>query len=223
MIVKPAKQNGYLLGCTNYRKDGTGCNHIINKKPFYDMMGYAPDPPQTMRDDEALSGTKQTSSKGSAEHTVIERIRPSEPETKEKQQSNESVQDIQIKKGNFETVFYNGQDLNDIVCITLNALQHVSNIRFYGVTILVDVLSGNATERLTKAKLDLIPEYAKLSKLSRKELYAVIDWLIANHYMLKTKGQYPVLHSTYDGIHYDEKMNAGQLKQLKRYLEVGIY
>jgi DNA helicase-4 len=30
LIVKPAKSNGYFLGCTNYKKDGTGCNNVIN-------------------------------------------------------------------------------------------------------------------------------------------------------------------------------------------------
>lgn len=32
------------------------------------------------------------------------------------------------------------------------------------------------------------------------------------------KGQYPVLHPKYDGLHYNEKMSVDQLKQLKKYL-----
>ncbi|RHP31176.1 hypothetical protein DWZ56_16490 [Lachnotalea sp. AF33-28] len=45
-----------------------------------------------------------------------------------------------------------------------------------------------------------------------------IDWLIENKYILKTKGQYPVLHPTYSGMHYNEKMTLDQLKQLKSFL-----
>ena len=43
--------------------------------------------------------------------------------------------------------------------------------------------------------------------------------LITNNYILKTKDQYPVLHPTYNGMHYAEKMTEKQLKQLKKYLE----
>lgn len=64
LIVKPAKQKGYLLGCTNYKKNGTGCNNIINKKPFYEMMGYALD---------SVFSTK--------ENTIVKSIPQSEPES----------------------------------------------------------------------------------------------------------------------------------------------
>ena len=35
----------------------------------------------------------------------------------------------------------------------------------------------------------------------------------------KTKGKYPVLHSTYEGLHYSEKVTVSKLKRLKKYLE----
>ena len=47
----------------------------------------------------------------------------------------------------------------------------------------------------------------------------MITWLITNGYILKTKGQYPVLHPTYNGIHYAEIMTEKQLKKLKKYLD----
>lgn len=37
--------------------------------------------------------------------------------------------------------------------------------------------------------------------------------------LLKTKGQYPVLHLTYDGLHYSEKMTVKKLEELKSYME----
>ena len=43
MIVKPGRNKNYFLGCTNYRKDGRGCNHVIWKEQFCRMMGYAPE------------------------------------------------------------------------------------------------------------------------------------------------------------------------------------
>lgn len=68
-------------------------------------------------------------------------------------------------------------------------------------------------------KLNTVPQFGKINYASRDEIYAIIEWLIDNKFILKTKGQYPVLHPTYNGMHYDEKMTLKQLKQLKRYLE----
>ena len=39
------------------------------------------------------------------------------------------------------------------------------------------------------------------------------------NYILKTKGKYPVLHSTYEGLHYSESITEGKLKKLKIQLE----
>ena len=46
-----------------------------------------------------------------------------------------------------------------------------------------------------------------------------IEWLIENHFVLQTKGLYPVLHPTYEGTHYSETITEGMLKKLKRKLE----
>lgn len=40
LIAKAGKFDGYFLGCTNYKANGTGCNHTMNKKVYYDRMGY---------------------------------------------------------------------------------------------------------------------------------------------------------------------------------------
>ena len=84
---------------------------------------------------------------------------------------------------------------------------------------LIDVLQGERTKRLLDAKLNTISQFGSLASLSKEELYAMISWLIKNNYILKTKGQYPVLHPTYNGMHYAETMSEKQLKQLKKYLE----
>lgn len=40
LVVKSSKENGYFLGCTNYKTNGTGCNKSIGMKYYYDQMGY---------------------------------------------------------------------------------------------------------------------------------------------------------------------------------------
>ena len=126
---------------------------------------------------------------------------------------------ISIKIGKFEPVLCRERDLNEIVHCILSALQSVSNVRYYGITMLTDVLVGNTTKRLLDNKLNTVPQFGKINYASRDEIYAIIEWLIDNKFILKTKGPYPVLHPTYNGMHYDEKMTLKQLKQLKRYLE----
>ena len=40
LIVKSGKTTGYFLGCTNYRRDGSGCPNTISKKNFYAARGW---------------------------------------------------------------------------------------------------------------------------------------------------------------------------------------
>lgn len=207
LIIKPAKSNGYFLGCTNYKKDRTGCNNVVNKKVFYDMMGYSHDPVEPIEEKAVHQGSGDKI------------VKKTQLETSKSVGHSEKEEDIIIKKGDFAPVIYKDQDLNQIVHIALKALQNVSNVRYYGISMLVDVLSGTVTKKLFDAKLNMIPEFGRLNKISKEDLRAIIEWLITNNFMLKTKGQYPVLHPTYNGMHYDEKMTVSQLKQLKKFLE----
>lgn len=203
LIVKPAKDKDYFLGCTNYKKDGTGCGNVVSKKQFYEMMGYTPDPIVAEKEkgvNRERKDSRQPDNKNQPEHAVV-------PE------------EIIIEKGDLSSIEYKEWDLNEAVCEILSALQKISAVRYYGTTMLIDVLQGERTKRLLDAKLNTISQFGSLASLSKEELYAMISWLIKNNYILKTKGQYPVLHPTYNGMHYAETMSEKQLKQLKKYLE----
>jgi DNA helicase-4 len=98
-------------------------------------------------------------------------------------------------------------------------LSHISEKKYYGITVLVDVLKGSQSKKIKEAHLDEIPEYAVLQAVNREDLTSMVEWLIDNHFILQTKGAYPVLHPTYDGIHYDETITSGKLKKLLEYLQ----
>lgn len=205
LIVKPAKGKDYFLGCTNYKKDGTGCSKAISRKQFYDMMGYKPDPVSPVIEKNI---------------NIRSEIKTDRKLDKKKDfEIAAAADDIVIKKGDLSGIEYKGSDLNKIVYLILSALQNVSAVRYYGTTMLVDVLHGEHTKRLLDAKLNTISQFGSLNSLSKDELYTMITWLITNNYILKTKGQYPVLHPTYNGMHYSETMTEKQLKQLKKHLE----
>lgn len=207
LIVKPGKTNDYFLGCTNYKKDGTGCGNVIRRKQFYEEMSYSlePMPLKNINGADTASDTTNRQTFDKKETPYIK------PEYKE--------EIIKIEKGIFKPVTYKGYDLNDAVYVILNALQHISAIHYYGVTTMIDVLRGIETKKILGAKLNAIPEFGALEEFSREELYTTFEWLLANHFMLKTKGLYPVLHSTYDGIHYAEKITVANLKNLKKQLD----
>lgn len=199
LIVKPAKDNNYFLGCTNYKKDGTGCSKIIWKKQYYEMLDLGPDPipqPETVRAGQRQQVTKHTSTKPAPQFTKTETI----------------------AKPNVKVFSYEERNLNDIVHTILQGLSNVSAKRYYGISVLTDILRGANSQKIKGAELDSIPEYGALRHIRREVLVSIIEWLIEQKFILKTKGTYPVLHPTYDGMHYAESMTNAKLKKLQAHL-----
>ncbi len=197
LIVKPGKNGGHFLGCTNYQNNGIGCNRIVAKEQLDANMEEAYQLFEKTEQGPQLSNKKQSVSAG--------KIYPEET--------------IVLKKPEQEEICYNGYELNHVVYTILQALQNMSKIRFYGVTMLLDILRGSESKRILEAGLNSISEYGSLEMISREELRAVVEWMLDNHLMLKTKGQYPVLHPTYDGNHYDQIITVRKMKKLRSYLE----
>ena len=96
---------------------------------------------------------------------------------------------MKINKPKIKSIAYGESDLNDIVHKVLLCLSHVSEKRYYGITTLVDVLRGAQSKKITEADLDKVSEYASLKGINREDLVAIIEWLVENHYILKTKGR----------------------------------
>lgn len=196
LIIKPGKENSYFLGCTNYKKDGTGCGRFLTPKYYYDMFKLLPDP-APVKENSLVAPKKSVQNKD---------------ESKIEQQD---VKNTMIERANISSADWKKNDLNEIVYTVLQCLSHMSEKHFYGITMLIDVLRGANSKRIMTSDLDKITEYGKLKHISRDDLGVIIDWLIDNHYILKTKHPtYPVLHPTYEGTHYSETMTANKLKKL---------
>ena len=91
--------------------------------------------------------------------------------------------------------------------------------RFYDISTLLDVLRGSESRAILSGKLNELEVYGKLTDVSREDLAFIVDWLIENGYILKTKSRNPVLHHTGKGISYQTSMTVKQLKRLKSELE----
>lgn len=195
LIVKPGKDDAYFLGCTNYKKDNTGCGNSISSKLYYEMFNLPPDC-------------------ASAEEVPTFETKKTVKTQIEERQAQNLEKDF-IKKASINAVVYKNHNLNDVIYTVLLCLSHISEKKYYGVTILTDVLRGASSKRIIEAELNKIPEYGKLQKMHRDDLIVVIEWLIDNHFILKTKHpKYPVLHPTYEGTHYDEIITENMLKKL---------
>lgn len=209
LIVKN-KADRYFLGCTNYKPNGTGCCKIVTQKQFYEQMGYPFSEAERKELEEKPKG------KPKEKEAVVEKI------TQAKARPDVPVEEITgetIKKAEIAGVTSEDRDLNEVIWVILTALQNISAFRYYGVTMLVDVLKGGETERIRKYQLNKIPEYGSLKDMSREQIRTAIDWLITQKMILQTKEKYPVLHPTYEGIHYADSMTKRRLRKLKTDLE----
>lgn len=193
LVAKRTKED-YVLGCTNYKIDGTGCNNVLARQNYNKMKG------RTKRKIESSIVVK-------GEEDYV------------KKRPEELIDTVVLKKPEIESVFYKDQSLNEAIHNILLTLQHMSKHKFYGKSMLLDVVRGQETERILKDGLNMIPGYGSLVKLEREELYVIIDWMLTEHMMLRTKENYPVLHPTHEGMHYSDSLTTGKLKKLKTRLE----
>ena len=206
LIVRPAKNGDYFLGCTNYKKDGTGCNRNMSRSYFYNYMGIKDDTP--------------------AKPVVIKKgadVKPKEtnlPRIKEENlEATETSLPEQIIKSGMTAKDARVEATNEQIHTVLQCLSDISQRHYYGVTVLTDVLRGSENKRIKSDKLDLVSEYGKLEHIKRERVVAIIEWLIEQKYILQTKGPYPVLHPTYEGTHYSESITSGKVRNLIKVLD----
>ena len=208
LVVKQGKDSGFFLGCTNYKANGTGCSRTISKQYFYDQMGYEMDEPAAMQE---IAFREQTVLKPQAAAVSPGKNFVVRKEPKEDY--------IDIVRADLKPVMFGNYDLNELLFTVVKALQNISRVKYYGVTMLTDILKGADHKRIIENGLDKIPEFAMLKDMPYDTIKAIVEWMISEHLIRRTKGKYPVLHSTYEGLHYAEVITEGKLNKLKKYLE----
>ena len=211
LIVKAGKYDGFFLGCTNYKKDGTGCNNMVPKKNYYELMGYKMESeapvvvPSQKKAENAVNDQQHSANANIGNNSYINIA---------------STDDyVEIIKAKLKAVIYDKWELGQVFYTIVCGLQNMSHVRFYGVTMLAEILHGSDSKRILDNGLNKIPEFGALKDMPLEIIQSIIEWMIAEHYILKTKGKYPVLHSTYEGLHYRDSLTEGKLKKLKKYLE----
>lgn len=206
LIVKTRKgEEEFFLGCTNYKSDGTGCSRTMSAKSFYDSMGIEM---KTIAKPVIVNKGRNIPpqiSENPGPETVDEEPKPKPPAI--------------IEAPDYAPVLYKGEDLNVVVATILQTLAEVSERKFYGATILKDILKGSENKKIIKDKLNTLDGYGKLISVHRDDIWFIIEWLIDKEFIRQTKGPYPVLHPTYNSNHYNETMSRQRLQSLKRLLQ----
>ena len=220
LIVKTPKNGAQcFLGCSNYNKNGHGCNKTLSMRDYYKMMRY-----DLSEIDQPVAANSVLNEQNHA--SMVKKV---EMQTGNKG-LNEFAENKQTEKENWEKdiientklqeveesryPIYNDHSILEIAETVLLCLVNISAKKYYNDTILVRTLYGSSDQRVIQGELNLVPEYGKLSYLDRGSIHKVVNWLINKHYILETKGTHSVLHITNEGLHYKDHMTPRNMKDL---------
>ncbi|CBK74999.1 hypothetical protein CIY_23480 [Butyrivibrio fibrisolvens 16/4] len=68
-------------------------------------------------------------------------------------------------------------------------------------------------------KLHMLEHFGKLKELGEENVQVILEWMLKENLLLKTRENVPVIHSTYEGLHYSEIITKSKILELKKYLE----
>ena len=187
LIVKPWKDT-FVLGCTNYKQDGTGCNNIITRDKYYELTSLTPDKPIVSKKTIKDSRIKDMS-------------------------LNISQNIIESKNYNIR----NNKDLNDFYQVTkliISCVDAVSQKKYLGTSKVVDLLFGKDIKTYKPNEFSKINEFGSLKNCDRNDIEILVFTLIYKKLLLKTKEKYPVLHPTNEGKDYLKNPTKEDVKKL---------
>jgi len=130
LIVKPGKNHEYFLGCTNYKKDKTGCPRTMTRGYFYDFIGINDDTEEKTEEVEKQDnrGKKQEESKRIDSYWNNEQVSEATAPV--------SVPVEHAMKPNVQNIYYGTWNLNSVLQVTLSALNNVSQKHYYGMAVM---------------------------------------------------------------------------------------
>ena len=200
-----------FLGCTNYFNDGKGCGNVMSKKAYYNLFGLEEETEESITE-------KVTHQKAEPAKIKAGKKNPSKEYTAVAEKKAEAVPvETQRLGSKFSKVEFmlGGISIYDVINTILECVDEVSGVKYYGITVTVDILKGNYSDKVKKNRLNLLKSYGTLAAAKREDIITVIEWMIEYHYLLKTTGNYPVLHPTSDGRKFRENIRPVQIEVLK--------
>lgn len=209
LVVKsPRKDGECFLGCTNYKESRRGCNKTVSMWEYYKMMKYdLSELEGAAFSNSIFRNPKDAQEDQNAPHSISNR-----QNTEWEKDLMEATKAKEVDDSKYP--IYNGHSLLEIAGTALQCLVSISAEKYYNDTILIRTLRGSSDQRILQNKLYLVPEYGGLSYLDRALIRKTLNWLIEKHFIIETKGAWPVLHITNQGLHYKEHMTPRNMKSL---------
>lgn len=199
LIVKRSGDQSFL-GCTEYKSDHTGCNNTISFDKYKEMN--------------CLEG----------DNVIVEPIAKTTYQStyvvSNKQNVYESAHGNKLKKESENT--YKDKNLYEILKVTLSCIEHVSEQKYYGVSVYVSILKGKAAKKQYQVDFEKVKEFGSLRELTNNDIQKIISWLISKRVLLKTKGLYPVLHLTASSADFINNLKDKDIEELKKILETKL-
>ena len=215
LVVKKSRDSEKepFLGCTNFSRDGKGCNNAQNMQAYYTANFLKDDTQEHIaRKSDVSQYNRQVEREAEKIVKDIRKLQPASEIVREKS-------GISISKSDIEMLNFNGKNLADLIGKILYCVVEISERHFFGKGVLLNVLRGSSNQQLSNYKLQNTSLYGKLADVSREDLETIVEWLIANKYLRQRDGKYPVLHLTHDGIHFPDALTNTQLRNLARSLK----
>ena len=200
-LIAKSAGNGYFLGCTNYKNDKTGCNNTIGTneyltlkniepdfaEPFVSAVSVVPVEEKPTISIETIKVESHKTEKQIITKTNVEVKSEIQPVEAIVVQKNENGSSTVSKDRDLNDLSYKGQDLYELARNVISCLGHISENYYFGISILISVLRGGNRKQIIKHKLNEVSEYGLYSDMRRDDMRAIVQWIINNHYILKTK------------------------------------
>lgn len=93
------------------------------------------------------------------------------------------------------------RELVDITTDTQKVLSCVKRMgEKFGKALVAKVLTGSNDQKIKQWRFEQLPTYGLMKEYSQKEVSGLIDYLTAEHYLVPSEGQYPLLTISEQGI-----------------------
>lgn len=93
------------------------------------------------------------------------------------------------------------RELVDITTDTQKVLSCVKRMgEKFGKALVAKVLTGSNDQKIKQWRFEQLPTYGLMKEYSQKEVSGLIDYLTAEHYLVPSEGQYPLLTVSEQGI-----------------------
>lgn len=221
LIVKSDKLGEYepFLGCTNYKADGSGCKNTINKETYYSLNNLEYNKFQKKVVPEKEEPPKKETPKKVVppKEEVSKRDPISTPEKSEITPKVSPSKDNKVVKV-LPIIYFNNKNLVLIISTILETIKEINEIKFFGKTVIINVLRGSLSKIMKENKLDQLKGYGSLKDVPREHLDLIMDWLISEQFIYQRGGKYPVIHMAYNGNNYNETLTLTHLRKLAQLL-----